>query len=375
MASRNKPGQKPTGAAGGRTDHDALYHRLFSHPGVVAQLLRGFVDIDLADFDLDGMKRLNAKFHAKTGQRREGDMIWRIPRAAGDDAYLMLLLEFQSSSDEYMAVRVLTYAGLLWQQLVSEGRPVAPGKLPPILPVVVYNGDTRWGASLVLRTLIGLPEASPLWQWQPDMRYHLIDAGGFSAAELARRDGLPALWFRLEAADDPVQVLAVADALLTWLATHPGFAAARAVFAELMRATMVPMSPELRVPEDLLEVRNMLATRAERWMERWMLEGMEKGLLEGQQKGLQEGRQKGLQEGLEQGLQEGLEKGRHEGLEKGLQEGRATLLLRQLGHRFGALPEWVEGRVLTADTAELETFAMRIFDAKSVDDMFAEPRA
>jgi hypothetical protein len=39
------------------------------------------------------------------------------------------------------------------------------------------------------------------------------------------------------------------------------------------------------------------------------------------------------------------------------------------------LPEWVEGRVLTADTAELETFAMRIFDAKSVDDMFAEPRA
>jgi hypothetical protein len=118
-------------------DHDALYHRLFSHPGVVAQLLRGFVDIDLGDFDVDGMERLNAKFHAGTGQRREGDMVWRIPRLGGDDAYLVLLLEFQSTSDQYMALRVLTYAGLLWQQLVSEKRLMAHGRLPPILPVVI----------------------------------------------------------------------------------------------------------------------------------------------------------------------------------------------------------------------------------------------
>jgi hypothetical protein len=26
-------------------DHDAFYHRLFSHPGVVAQLLTGFVAV------------------------------------------------------------------------------------------------------------------------------------------------------------------------------------------------------------------------------------------------------------------------------------------------------------------------------------------
>ncbi len=342
-AGQDKAGQEKAGATDGQASHDALYHRLFSHPGVVAQLLRGFVDIDLAGFDLDGMARLNTKFYAKTGQRREGDMIWRIPRREGDDAYLVLLLEFQSTSDEYMALRVLTYAGLLWQQLVSEGRPVAPAKLPPILPVVVYNGDAPWRAHVDLSALVGLPDASPLWKWQPEMRYHLIDVGGFTDAELERRDGLPALWFRLEAADDPVQVLAVADAVLAWLARHPGFTAARAVFAELMRATMAPMSADIRVPEDLLEVRNMLATRAERWIERWMLEGEQKGL----EKGLQDGRQ----------------------------EGRAALLLRQMEHRFGALPAWVEGRVLSADTMALEALGMRIFDAKSVDDMFAEPPA
>jgi hypothetical protein len=126
-------------ATGTRTDHDALYHRLFSDPRVVAQLLRGFVDGPwLADFDLDGMHRLNAKFHADTGERREGDMVWRIPRRDGQDSYLVLLLEFQSASDTYMALRVLTYAGLLWQHLVREGRLAAGGWRPP--PAAVAGG-------------------------------------------------------------------------------------------------------------------------------------------------------------------------------------------------------------------------------------------
>jgi len=102
-------------------DHDALYHRLFSHPGVVAQLLDEFVAGPWLDgLDLAGMERLNTKFHADTGQRREGDMIWRIPRRDGTTTYLVLLLEFQSTQDQYMALRVLTYASLLWQQLLSE---------------------------------------------------------------------------------------------------------------------------------------------------------------------------------------------------------------------------------------------------------------
>jgi hypothetical protein len=67
-------------------DHDGVYHRLFDHPGMVAQLLREFVAGSwLDDLDLERMERQNAKFHAETGDRREGDMIWRIPRRGGGD--------------------------------------------------------------------------------------------------------------------------------------------------------------------------------------------------------------------------------------------------------------------------------------------------
>jgi hypothetical protein len=149
-----------------RPDHDALYHRFFGDPRVVAQLVRDFVaGAWLADLDLEGMTRLNAKFHAETGERREGDMIWRVPRRDGGDTYLMLLLEFQSTVDPWMALRVLVYAGLLWQFLVKEKQLPLSGKLPPILPIVVYNGDPRWQAPEALHELVGLPAGSPLWRW------------------------------------------------------------------------------------------------------------------------------------------------------------------------------------------------------------------
>jgi hypothetical protein len=325
-----------------RTDHDALYHRLFGHPGVVAQLLREFAgDVELADLELEEMERLNTKFHAATGQRREGDMIWRIPQRGGENTYLVLMLEFQSTSDHFMALRVLAYAALLWQHLVGEKRLMQGAKLPPLLPVVLFNGEPGWRAPLAVHELVGLAEDSLLWRWQPQLSYHLIDASAFTAAELEQREGLPALWFRLENAAGPGEAVAVVDEVLDWLARHPGFSAARETFVDLLRAMIAPVGPGVRVPADLLEVRNMLATRAERWVQNWK--------------------------------REGLEKGRQEGLQEGRQKGAAALLLRQLQRRFGALPGWVTDRVNAADTTALEEWSIQILDAGSVEDVVGEP--
>jgi hypothetical protein len=328
----------------GRPTHDALYHRLFSDPAVVAQLLTTFVNGPwLDDLDLDGMERLNAKFHADTGQRREGDMIWRIPRRDGEDTFLVLLLEFQSTSDQYMALRVLTYAGLLWQQLLREQRLPAGGKLPPILPVVLYNGNADWLAPVALRGLLALPGGSPLWHWQPELRYHLIETGAFSEAELEKRDGLPALWFRLEDAGDPDRLLAVADAVIAWLTRHPGFQGARAAFAALLGAKMTTFQPDVQVPADLLEVRDMGTNRLEKWLEAHQQQYLEKGL--------------------------------EEGLEKGRRAGEAALLLRLLERRFGALPQSVNDHVLAAQIAELDDWGLRLLDAASLGEVFGETLA
>jgi hypothetical protein len=315
-------------------DHDALYHRLFSDPRMVAQLLRDFVAGPwLDDLDLDRMERLNAKRHADTGERREGDMVWRIPRRGGGETYLVLLLEFQSTSDPWMALRVLVYAGLLWQHLIRENRLLPDGRLPPILPVVLYNGDSPWAARLALHDLIGLPGDSPLWRWQPAMSYYMVDESRFDDADLARRDTLPALLFRLETTQQPDRVVMLADAVVAWFAAHPEFATLRSAFAALLSSLMGPLDPAVRVPEELSEVRAMLATRAETWKQQWLTEGR------------QEGRQ----------------------------EGEAALLLRLLERRFGPLPVRVRDQVAAASTAELEEWGLRVLDGGSLDDVFARP--
>lgn len=61
---------------------------------------------------------------------------------AGEWLYVYLLLEFQSSNDTYMAVRILTYIGLLYQDLIKSGKTSAR-KLPAVFPLVLYNGNAH----------------------------------------------------------------------------------------------------------------------------------------------------------------------------------------------------------------------------------------
>jgi hypothetical protein len=187
------------------------------------------------------------------------------------------------------------------------------------------------------------------------LRYYLIDTGSLSQVDLAMRDELPSLWFRMEKAANTAAMVAAVDARLAWLERHPGYADIRAVFADLLGDLIAPLGPELKVPEDLMEVRNMLATRAEQWVKQWQREGRRKGLAEG--------RQEGRREGLEEGRQEGR------------QEGEAALLLRLLERRFGTLPGWVMDRVRGAETGVLEEWGLRVLDARSIEDIFGAPPA
>lgn len=324
------------------TDHDSLYHRLFAHPGMVAQLLRDFIEEPwVQDLDLTAMERFNAKFHADSGERRDGDMVWRIPVKGGADLYLLLLLEFQSTPERWMALRVAVYVGLLYQHLVKENLLPPGGRLPPVLPMVLYNGDPRWVMPLSLRELIDLPPGSPFWPWQPDMRYHLIDEGAWTVEQLSERDSLAALLFRMEHCHDPEHILPLIDGLTEWFERHGGFEPLRPVFAMLANRIMEMedgAAPATRVSENLLEVRTMLATRAQEWQRQWM------------ERGLQEGRRKGHQEGR--------------------QEGESIILRRLLERRFGDLPEWARQRLSSADTAALEAWSLRVLDAGSLDEVF-----
>jgi hypothetical protein len=49
-------------------------------------------------------------------------------------------MEFQSQPDPWMAMRMLVYVGLLYQELIKSKHFTDRGKLPPVFPLVLYNG-------------------------------------------------------------------------------------------------------------------------------------------------------------------------------------------------------------------------------------------
>ena len=58
------------------------------------------------------------------------------------ELWVYIVLEFQSEPDPWMAVRIMQYVSLLAEQLVKERvhNDLPDGCLPPILPIVLYNG-------------------------------------------------------------------------------------------------------------------------------------------------------------------------------------------------------------------------------------------
>src|SRR5437764_7998152 len=137
-------------------EHDGSYKLLFSHRQMVAELLRDFVHEPwVEDLDFRTLEPVKASFISDSLRERHSDMIWRLRWQGGerDWFYVYLLLEFQSTPDPFMAVRLLSYVALLLDSLArSPGVNPARG-LPPVFPLVLYNGKRPWKAPTDLASL------------------------------------------------------------------------------------------------------------------------------------------------------------------------------------------------------------------------------
>ncbi|MBF0141605.1 MAG: DUF4351 domain-containing protein, partial [Magnetococcales bacterium] len=57
---------------------------------------------------------------------------------------------------------------------------------------------------------------------------------------------------------------------------------------------------------------------------------------------------------------------------RGVKKGEAMMLTRLLQRRFGTVPDWANEKIAKADLPSLENWSLRIFDAQSLDDVFAD---
>ena len=258
--------------------HDPAYKRLFSQSHMVQDLLRGFVARGWSDaLDFSTLRPVPASFVSDRLRERHGDLVWQV-RFRGEWLYLMLLLEFQSSVDSAMAVRVMTYTSLLYQKLIDDGVLRRHGKLPPVLPVVIYNGSVPWTAAEEVAELIA-GRRETLAPYQPSQRYYLLDERSMGAHDLPGRNLVSAL-IALETNRERDRTPALMTALIERL-RELGDTALTRVFQEWVTQMLVPRrkwGTGMGSMAILEEVRTMLAERVQEWTAEWVEEGREQGI-------------------------------------------------------------------------------------------------
>ncbi len=319
--------------------HDKSYKKLFSHALMVEDLLIGFVKEEwVQELDFSTLEKVNGSYVSDDLRDRADDIVWRL-RWGSDWLYVYLLLEFQSTNDPWMAVRIMTYVGLLYQDLISSKQlPVnASGrkKLPPVLPVVLYNGDPVWTAATDISDLVQKIPGG-LGKYCPSLQYLLLSEREYKDADLEPLKNMVAALFRLENSHSPERLLEVVTSLLLWLSGPEQDSLRRAFTVWISRVLFPSRLDAIARPaiENLTEVKNMLAERVKEWN------------------------------------RESLEKGIQKGIQNGMRKGAVQLLLRQLENKFGDIPNKFLQQLHHADEEQILRWSESILTAQTLGDIF-----
>ena len=290
--------------------HDSGYKKLFSNRTIFRQLLETFVNQEWVHaLDFDKCEPLDKSFISEHYKETESDLIYKV-QFHDREVYIYILIEFQSTVDLFMALRVLNYITNFYMDFLVNNSGV--NKLPAVFPIVLYNGSAPWTAPVNLSALI--EQTPPLGTFALDFQYFLIAENQYSQDALLKIRNIVSTLFLAESHYDlemlEVELLNLfslevdkeaVSLFLNWfrqLAFH----------GRLESDDYQSLESIYRTEE---EVKTMLVTALERERERFfqngLREGKQEGLLEGKQEGLLEGEQKGRIETAKAMLAKGME--------------------------------------------------------------------
>jgi len=340
--------------------HDAFFRQAFGSPKHVVGLLKLVLPKHLqALLDLDPARiRVLDPTHVDVELRGTiSDLVVEVPRlsSAGEGerapAIFVLAIEHQRQDERFIVVRQLGYTVRIWERWLR----AHPGAthLPPVIPVVIHNGDTPWRSPTSLHALLDLPDVPldpSLRALLPSMEVVLVDLASPDRARAVLRA-------RADDADTVSETLleilqgatrADADALLDDWASRlrplhdepAGWSTLVAALCYLAQVSGIP-KPHLAAAADALPepTKETFMTAAQEWF------------LEGKQEGRTEGREEGREEGARAAL--------------------ASTLSKLARLRFRDIPPESAARIDSASKVDLERWLERFVTAETLDDLLA----
>ncbi|ATM79199.1 MULTISPECIES: Rpn family recombination-promoting nuclease/putative transposase [Serratia] len=130
------------------TPHDATFRQFLTQPEVARDFMELHLPAELrAICDLNTLKLESGSFVEDNLRQYFSDVLYSLKTTAGDDGYVHVLIEHQSTPDQHMAFRLIRYAVAAMQRHLEAGHK----KLPLVIPMLFYTGkrspypySTRW---------------------------------------------------------------------------------------------------------------------------------------------------------------------------------------------------------------------------------------
>lgn len=341
-----------------------------------------------ATMDLDSLIQVPSDMVSNTGTQRRADLVWQARAVDGPHArahpHIYVHIEHQSSGDPQMALRMLTYRGLIYEGTLGKAD---TQRLPALIPLVLYSGEEPWKVDTEVRDLVVAVD-NQLEPFQPKLKYCLVDqrrlvdrwtrdnvsanAPQTRSDEVRQREGamdhryeahqanagdgqiqddglaqradspdlsnnLAWLLFRLEhnnGVEDAVELLRQVDRATS----RPRYEEVRKAFGCWVRTVLLRQVVTSKEDQDSLakagfkEMIDMLAERSHGWHHKWMREGMERGL----------------------------------------EQGQRQMLRAMLVQKFGPLGEAVQNRIEHATLKQIGQWALNVLNASRIEDVFRD---
>jgi hypothetical protein len=174
--------------------------------------------------------------------------------------------------------------------------------------------------------------------YQPHLRYHLVDEGRYTDAELGLHPTPLSGMFSVENAGDSWESLQRAvDRIVAIIQADPNKERVDRVITRWIKRHLSRLGADVNLDQlnSLVEDKNMLAENLENLVK--------KERLQGEQIGVQRGRMEGRM------------------------EGESRLLRKMIEIKFGAIPEWAESVLQSADSQQIDLWAESILTAESLE--------
>jgi len=282
--------------------HDTGYKELFSYPEFVQQLIEGFAPAEMAELmDFSTLKNHSGNYITPLFEEKFEDVVWSVEvtwQGITQDVFLYILLEFQSRVDRTMPIRLMHYVACFYDHLLKNGTTTPHKGLPPVLPIVLYNGSERWTARQDIYDMVHPEPPAFLQVYQPHLRYYLVDEGRYTDEELNLRQTPLSGVFSIENASmDRKGLQQAVDRIVAIIQADPHKERIDKIITRWLKRHLQRLGAEVNLDQlnSLVEDKDMLAENLENWAKQERQEERRKVLQEAEQR-VREAEKRALEE-------------------------------------------------------------------------------